>query len=165
MGKRSCGSVFGGPAKYKWLVLKIQEYPINKEMLRLAGGDITPSAGLLRERCSSGYMARPTEVKAMRIAELRRRVEEVDAALRTIPEEYREGVLYHTVHYGTRSMGRTAGTAWDDRRFDFAHKNTWKKWKTRFILAYAGIIGELDYIKMLNEYREAAESGVKNKLS
>ena len=155
--RNTCGSVFGGAAKYKWLVLKIQEYPVNKAMLELAEKNVGPAGCRVKERPGPQYISSPTEKTAVRLADLRRRIREVDRALLAVPEEYRAGVLYHTIHYGTKSIGRRCGSAWEDDMFDFAHKNTWKKWKVRFILAYAGIIGEKDHIDMLNEYREAVE--------
>ena len=36
--------------------------------------------------------------------------------------------------------------------FSGAHRNTWTRWKARFILEYAEIIGEGDYIRMLMEH-------------
>jgi hypothetical protein len=45
-------------------------------------------------------------------------------ALLLVPEEYREGILYSI---------RNRGSGY----YDFAHENTWKKWKQRFIYALA----------------------------
>ena len=150
-GKNS-GSIFGSPAVYKMLVLKISEYPLNKELLKRYMLDIAPAGSFVREASVKGYGARPTEDKALRIADLRRRISEVDKALLTVPEEYREGVLYHTVHHGCKGIQGGKGCSWSEKAFSFAHPNTWKKWKTRFILEYASVIGEMDHIKLLNEY-------------
>ena len=135
------------------LVLKISEYPLNKELLRLYTMDIAPAGSFVREAPVKRYGARPTEDKALRIADLKRRISEVDKALLSIPEEYRSGVLYHTVYHGCKGIQGGKGSAWADDAFSFAHPNTWKKWKTRFILEYASIIGEKEHIEMLNEYR------------
>jgi hypothetical protein len=148
----SCGGLFGGAAKYKWLVLRIQEYPLNKALLRMEEEKVSPPGPRIMDAPSFSYISRPTEERAIRIAELKRRIEEVDRALEIIPEEYRDGVLYHTLHYGTRMISGVPGSVWGESIYDHAHKNTWKKWKTRFILEYARIIGELDHITMLNEY-------------
>ncbi len=45
-------------------------------------------------------------------------------ALLLIPEEYREGILHSIQNRGSGY-------------YDFAHENTWKKWKQRFIYALA----------------------------
>ena len=102
-GKNS-SSIFGSPAEYKMLVLKISEYPINKELLRRYMQDIAPSGCFVRESSAKGYGARPTEEKALRIADLKRRISEVDRALQKVPQEYRSGVLYHTVHHGCKGI-------------------------------------------------------------
>ena len=148
----SCGGLFGGPAKYKWLVLRIQEYPLNKALLKMEEEKISPPGPRIMDAPSFSYIARPTEDRAVRIAELKRRIDEVDRALSIVPDEYKDGVLYHTLHYGTRMISGVPNSVWDEDIYDHAHKNTWKKWKTRFILEYARIIGELDHISMLNEY-------------
>lgn len=135
------------------LVLKISEYPLNKELLRRYMTDIAPDAGFVREVPAKRYGSRPTEDKALRIADLNRRIAEVDRALQKIPAEYRSGVLYHTIYHGHKGIQGGKGCSWSDKMFSHAHPNTWKKWKTRFILEYASIIGELDYICLLNEYR------------
>jgi hypothetical protein len=150
-GKNS-SSIFGSPAEYKMLVLKISEYPINKELLRRYMQDIAPAGCFVRESSAKGYGARPTEEKALRIADLKRRISEVDRALQKVPKEYRSGVLYHTVHHGCKGIQGGKGCSWSEKTFSFAHPNTWKKWKTRFILEYASIIGEMDHIELLNEY-------------
>ncbi len=152
--KRTFGKVFGGPVKYRWLVSKVQEYPVNKALLALAEKDIGPAPPCVREVPQGTYTARPTETNAVRLADLSRRVKEVETALETIPEEYREGVLYHTINHGNKGIGASYGSAWSEPYFDFAHKNTWKRWKTRFLLSYAEIIGEMDYIRLLLEYQD-----------
>ena len=134
------------------LVLKISEYPLNKELLRRYMLDIAPAGSFVREPAAKGYGARPTEEKAIRIADLKRRISEVDRALLKVPVEYRSGVLYHTVHHGCKGIQGGKGCSWSEQAFSFAHPNTWKKWKTRFILEYASIIGEMDHIELLNEY-------------
>lgn len=48
----------------------------------------------------------------------------IHRALLLIPEEYREGIL-------TNIQNRGSGYG------DYAHENTWKKWKQRFIYALA----------------------------
>ena len=157
---KNCCSLFGSSAEYKMLVLKISEYPVNKELLRLYLMDIGPAAGFVREPSVHGYGIRPTEDKALKIADLRKRISEVDRALQRIPAEYREGVLYHTIYHGGKGIQGGKGSAWSDPAFSFAHPNTWKKWKTRFILEYASIIGEMDHIDLLNEYRVALRQPV-----
>ncbi len=151
-GRRLFGGSVGGAAKYKWLVLKIQEYPINKELLALEEKALGPSHPVVMETAWSSYAARPVESKAVRIAELKRRISEVDRALESVPKEYREGVLYHTLNHGSKTAGLGSGSAWEDSMFSGAHRNTWARWKARFILEYAEIIGEGDYIRMLMEH-------------
>ncbi|MBR5731242.1 MAG: hypothetical protein IKX89_04795 [Firmicutes bacterium] len=151
-GKRLLGGSAGSAAKYKQLVLKIQEYPINKELLALEENAVGPSGPVVMEPCFSSYAARPVERRAVRIAELKRRIREVDKALEAVPAEYREGVLYHTLNHGSKTAGIGSGSAWEDSMFSGAHRNTWTKWKARFILEYAQIIGEGDYIRMLMEH-------------
>ncbi len=148
------GRCLGGSAKYKWLVLKIQEYPINLALLELAESGIKPPCSAVREARGAGYVSRPTERKAIEIAELKKRITEVELALSVVPEEYRNGVLYHTINYGSKSSGRGRGSSWREDRYDFAHRNTWKKWKTKFLLEYAAIIGEMDHINLLVEYED-----------
>ena len=138
---------------YKMLVLKISEYPLNKELLRRYTMDIGPAGSFVRETSAKCYGSRPTEDKALRIADLKRRIADVDKALQKIPAEYRSGVLYHTIYHGSKGIQGGKGCSWSDKMFSHAHPNTWKKWKTRFILEYASIIGEMDYIYLLNEYR------------
>lgn len=150
-GKTS-GNCFGGPAKYKQILLKVQEYPVNLALMELAERDISAPGTSVMESRGEVYNARPTENKAIRLAELRERVNAVEQALLVVPEEYRAGVLYHTLNHGSRSVGVGNGSAWSDPRYSFAHRNTWKKWKTRFLLEYATIIGERDYIDLLREY-------------
>lgn len=151
-GRRLFGGSAGSAAKYRQLVLKIQEYPINKELLALEESALGPSHPVVMETCFTSYAARPVERRALRIAELRRRISEVERALEAVPEEYREGVLYHTLNHGSKTSGLGSGSAWDDEMFSGAHRNTWTRWKARFILEYAEIIGEGDYIRMLMEH-------------
>jgi len=152
--RKTVGRCLGGSAKYKWLVLRIQEYPVNLALLQLAQADLGAKGHCVREVPGVRYQARPTEDRAIEIAELRKRIAEVEKALSAVPREYRNGVLYHTINHGSRSSGRGPGCTWTDEKFDFAHKNTWKKWKTRFLLEYASIIGEMDHIKLLVEYED-----------
>ena len=62
-------------------------------------------------------------------------------------------MLYHTIFHGNKGIIGGKGSAWGGDMFAFAHPNTWKKWKTRFILEYAKITGEMDNIDLLNRYR------------
>lgn len=151
-GKRLLGGSCVGALKYRWLVLKIQEYPVNKELLALTEKEIGPSVAVPGKAPGGSLCARPTELRAVRIAELKRRIEEVETALKVVPKEYREGILYHTLNHGSKTKGVGAGSAWADSMFDGAHRNTWTKWKARFILEYADIIGEGEYVRMLMEY-------------
>ena len=146
-------SIFGSSAKYKLLVLKISEYPLNKELLRMETENISPPANVVREAPERFYKGSVTESRALKIADLRRRIWEVDKALEAVPEEYRNGVLYHTIFHGNKGIIGGKGSAWGGDMFAFAHPNTWKKWKTRFILEYAKITGEMDNIDLLNRYR------------
>ena len=150
---KKSATIFGSAAKYKWLVLRISEYPLNKELLEDCMRDISPTSGFVMELPACGYGARPTESRALKIADLRRRLEEVDKALMVVPEEYRSGVLYHTIYHGSKGIVGGKGTSWSDDMYATAHPNTWKKWKTRFVLEYASVIGEKDHIDLLNEYR------------
>ncbi|MBQ9890800.1 MAG: hypothetical protein IJM39_05260 [Firmicutes bacterium] len=155
MSSRSTvGRCLGGAAKYRWLVLKVQEYPVNLALLKLAESGIGARSCSLMEAPRVRYAASPTENKAVEIADLKRRIAEVEQALMVVPEEYRNGVLYHTINHGTGRISPGHGSSWQDPRFDKAHRNTWKKWKTRFLLEYAAIIGELDHIKLLIEYED-----------
>ena len=162
----SVSNAFGGnsraAAKYRWLLLKIQEYPVNKEMLRLAEADLGPSSPVVREAPGAAGYGKPTESRALKVAELKRRIAEVDRALAVVPEEYREGILYHTLNHGTKTVGTGAGSSWSDPMYSKAHRNTWTKWKTRFLLEYADIIGEKDYIGMLIEYGPELSAMEKN---
>ena len=160
-GKRLLGGSCVGASKYRWLVLKIQEYPVNKELLTLTEQDIGPSGAALGKMPGGLLCARPTERRALRIAELRRRIEEVETALKVVPEEYREGILFHTLNHGSKAKGVGAGSAWADSMFDGAHRNTWSKWKARFILEYADIIGEGEYVRMLREYGSELDAAEK----
>ena len=151
-GKRLLGGSCVGALKYKWLILKIQEYPVNKQLLALTEKELSPSCAAVKNMPSRNSFGSPTERRALRIAELRRRIEEVDTALSVVPKEYREGILFHTLNHGSKTHGVGEGSAWADSMFDRAHRNTWTKWKARFILEYADIIGEGEYIDMLIEY-------------
>lgn len=150
--RNTVGRCLGGPAKYRSLVLKVQEYPVNLALLKFAEESVVAGGSSVMERPRLGYTAKPAERKAVEIADLKRRIAEVEQALMVVPEEYRNGVLYHTINHGTGGSGKSS--VWSDPRFDKAHKNTWKKWKTRFLLEYASIIGELDHIKLLIEYED-----------
>jgi hypothetical protein len=146
----------------QWLLLKIQEYPANKEMLRLIEKDLGPSAAAVREVPGVPGYGRPTESKALKAAELKRRIEEVDRALEIVPAEYRAGILYHTLNHGTKTQGIGLGSSWSEPMYSIAHRNTWTKWKMRFLLEYADIIGERDHIGMLIEYGPELENMGKN---
>ena len=152
----SVSNAFGGnnraAAKYSWLLMKLQEYPVNKEMLRLIEKDIGPSSPSVMEVPGLCGYGRPTESKAIKIAELKKRIAEVGRALEIVPKEYREGILYHTLNHGTKTKGLGAGSSWSEPMYSHAHRNTWTKWKMRFLLEYADIIGEKDYIALLIEY-------------
>ena len=154
---KRAANIFGSTAKYKLLVLKISEYPLNKELLRMELEDISPSPNMVREIPGRRYRSSATENRALRIADLRRRIWEVDKALEAVPEEYRDGVLYHTIFHGNKGIIGGKGSAWSGDMFSIAHPNTWKKWKTRFILEYARITGEMDNIDLLNRYRPELE--------
>ena len=159
---RSFGPGPGTSVKYRWLVLRIQEYPLNKELLKLAEKDIGPSAHMLRETPVQRGRGSSTESKAIMIADLKRRIYEVEKALEVVPEEYRAGVLYHTLNHGTKTMGVGKGSAWADKMFQNAHRNTWTKWKTRFLLEYADIIGEGSHMRLLMRYGEDLEDRKNN---
>ena len=83
-GRRLFGGSAGSAAKYRQLVLKIQEYPINKELLALEESALGPSHPVVMETCFTSYAARPVERRALRIAELRRRISEVERALEAV---------------------------------------------------------------------------------
>lgn len=58
----------------------------------------------------------------------RQRLECIRRAILEIPEEYRSGVLKSVIQRGA-PIG------------DFAHENTWKRWKQRFIYRLAKNLG------------------------
>ena len=147
--RRTVGRRFGGSEKYKWLVLKVREYPVNLALLEIEENRMFPCGHSVMEIPELRGISRPTEDRALEIADLKRRIAEVEMALQVVPEEYRNGVLYHTINHGSKGSGSGRGSAWSEHKYDFAHKNTWKKWKTRFLLEYASIIGELDHINLL----------------
>ena len=66
----SVSNAFGGnnraAAKYSWLLMKLQEYPVNKEMLRLIEKDIGPSSPSVMEVPGLCGYGRPTESKAIK---------------------------------------------------------------------------------------------------
>ena len=152
--RNTVGRCLGGPAKYRSLVLKVQEYPVNLALLKLAQENISAKSASVMEKPRIAYGSSSTEKKALEIADLKRRISEVEQALMVVPEEYRNGVLYHTINHGSQRSSGSKSSQWNDPRFDKAHRNTWKKWKTRFLLEYAAITGELDYIKLLIEYED-----------
>ena len=61
----------------------------------------------------------PTLRDALRRAEIAADLKAIDAGLRKLPEEYREGVLNSIVNH--------------DRYPDTAHLNTWKRWRQRLV--------------------------------
>lgn len=69
----------------------------------------------------------PTALKAERLAKLSKKISAVERALKSVPEEYREGV-YMSIAYR-------------DRLPDYANKNTWSKWRMRFISRVADVMG------------------------
>lgn len=69
----------------------------------------------------------PTALKAERLVELSKKISAVEGALKSVPEEYRLGV------YGS--------VAYRDRLPDYANKNTWSKWRMRFIVRVAEVMG------------------------
>lgn len=69
---------------------------------------------------SSGSVGRPTESKAMQLAEASKDCDVVRAAIDHIPPEYRRGVL-DNVRYGIHPISPPA------------NKNTWSYWRVRFL--------------------------------
>lgn len=68
-------------------------------------------------------LALDVEVAAEVSSAARNRIEAIDEALNTIPEEYRYGLIKHVKNRLPYE--------------DFAHENTWKKWQRRFVYELA----------------------------
>lgn len=84
-------------------------------------------------------VSNPTEQKVIRLLEIEKNIDIIDAASKTIPEEYRYGVLDHVIeakHYY-------------DSIYDFASVQTWKKWVQKFVYEVAIRRGQRELIKML----------------
>ena len=65
----------------------------------------------------------PTGSIAIKSAELSSKIAAVEKALNRIPEEYREGVMNSIVYRADYP--------------DYAHDNTWKTWRQRFVFYVA----------------------------
>ena len=85
-----------------------------EEYRRILEGGSLPPDGTPRGTNRSD----PTALKAERLVELSKKIAAVENALKHIPDEYRRGV-YMSIAYR-------------DRLPDYAHRNTWSKWKSEF---------------------------------
>ena len=100
---------------YMSVLYIVRDYP-RSMALRDAIINGTPPQSVGR---SAGTVSAPTEAKAIRLTELQDKCSAVESALKAIPEEYRDGV-FNNIVYGFRYP-------------DMAHRNTWSKWRTRFL--------------------------------
>lgn len=68
----------------------------------------------------STNIGKPTEKKAIAIAETQETLNAIDDALKQIPIEYRQHIFDNVVHKTAYPL-------------DYANKNTWSMWRTRFL--------------------------------
>ena len=71
----------------------------------------------------------PTAYKAIKIASMSKETDAIEAALAAVPPEYRSGI-FNAIRY-------------DARYPDYAHENTWRHWRKRFLYNVAWILNKI----------------------
>lgn len=141
-----------GKNKYLETLYFIRQYPDNKRLLKRIEeeAEIPPvSITGMPKSTKQSNMLENTVILKQSILE---NVQMVERALKKIPEEYRKGVLNHTIH----------GEKYASPMFDSAHENTWKKWVQRFIYEVAILRGDGPYIGLIQKYILSEERKEKN---
>ena len=109
---------------YRRAVYAIKDYDRRKEeyaeLLKYSPPILTGMPG-------DGELLNPTAEKGEALAAISDELHAVEGALAEIPDEYREGVFARVRH----------GTAYPE----YAHINTWEKWKQRYIYYVAVRMG------------------------
>lgn len=136
--------------KYKYLetIYFVRQYSDQKKLLEEIEEDMTSLSAINM----SGMPTAPIKVnnanedniisKILMKESLEKNIKIIEDALETIPEEYREPILIHTLREAT----------YQHPVFDSAHENTWKKWQQRFIFAVAVKRGDGPYIDLIQKY-------------
>ena len=104
---------------YMSVIYIVRDYPRAKA-LRDAIIDETPPQSIGR---SEGQISQPTERKAIRLTELADRCSAIENALKVIPAEYQDGVMRNITY-------SIPYPSW-------ASKNTWSRWRMRFLIKAA----------------------------
>lgn len=114
---------------YHMCLSTVQCYEYNKR--RLANNSTYISAVNYKDMPSPGSgSGSPVERQACNMADLRPLVNAVDEALKSIPKEYRDGILNKIIH--------------DIQYPQYAHRNTWSRWRQLFLYRVAQNLGLID---------------------
>lgn len=82
---------------YVQVIYAVRDYDrLKNERKKLLHGSPPPPDGMPRGKGEAGS---PTEKRALRLAEIEVRLEAIDAAIKTIPLEYRKGVLNNLIYW------------------------------------------------------------------
>lgn len=139
---RFANSSVGDKNVYMETVYFIKQYDSFKKLARtIDQQSLTPSLSF-QQKDGGGRITSPVEDIAMLRSDLGSRIEQVDNALKEIPEKYRKGLMENIVH----------NVKFKEHMFDFAHYQTWKYWKNKFICEVARQRGYEEYLKWIDTY-------------
>lgn len=114
---------------YHMCLSVVQCYEYNKR--RMANNSTHISASNYKDTPSRGSgSGSQVERQACNMADLRSMVDAVDGALKSIPQEYRDGILNKIIH--------------DIQYPHYAHRNTWSRWRQLFLYRVAQNLGLID---------------------
>lgn len=119
----------GSDHLYREMIYYIRQYP---EYIRLLSvvEDGTPGRSDADMPAKTNQVSQPTERQALRhisLQECEHRIDIIDDALLTIPDQYRNGVFEHVVYQ----------TDYCDKIYYYANINTWKRWTQKFVYEVA----------------------------
>lgn len=122
-------SSLGSDELYRLTVALIRMYPVYLQIIENVD-ELRSKKGMGMDFIKSSNISNPTETDAFENMDIRKKsgealvmVKIIESAFKTIPEEYRLGVYLHLVEK----------MSYKNKRFDFANRNTWKKWTSRVI--------------------------------
>lgn len=128
---------------YMETVYFIKQYENFKKMARIIDQQsLTPALSF--EQKDDSRISSPVEDMAMLRSDLGDRIEQIDNALKEIPEKYRKGLMENIVH----------NVKFKEHMFDFAHYQTWKYWKNKLICEVAKQRGYEEYLKWIDTYKK-----------
>lgn len=132
----------GSDSLYKEILYTIRQYPIYKKQLTVIEAEATAiNCNINDVYIKSLTQKSKVEIYAVKIADLKNKIETIDRSITVIPDEYKKGVWEHVVYK----------LPYSNPIFDLADISTYKKWCQKFIYTVAVNLGYKDLIDFLKE--------------